>query len=91
MEHGLKHRTFYVQKYIAPLEMCYNPPVVRDKPLGAPAFVRPVYFDDIKSISKLLTGMHARICMFFGNEYGNVRDCAGDSHLCRMFISLPIQ
>ena len=24
--------------------MCYNPPLVRDKPLGAPAFWKLVYF-----------------------------------------------
>ena len=43
MEHGSKYITFYVQKHIAPLAMCYNPPRVRDKPLGAPAFVKLVY------------------------------------------------
>ena len=44
MEHGLKYITFYVQKHIAPLAMCYNLPLVRDKPLAAPIFVRLVYF-----------------------------------------------
>ena len=28
-----------VQKHITHLSMCYNPPIVRDKPLGAPALV----------------------------------------------------
>ena len=32
--------TFYVQKHIAPLTMCYNPPLVHNKPLGVPAFVK---------------------------------------------------
>ena len=36
MEHGLKHITSHVQKHIAPLAMCYNPPLVRDEPLGTP-------------------------------------------------------
>ena len=44
MEHGLKHITFYVQKYIAPLAMCHNPAIVHDKPLGAPASVKLVYW-----------------------------------------------
>ena len=42
MEHGLKHITLYVQKHIAALGMCYNPALVRDKPLGAPASVKSV-------------------------------------------------
>ena len=43
VEHGLKYITFYVQKHIAPLAICCNLPLVRDKPLGASAFVGPVY------------------------------------------------
>ena len=31
MEHGLKCITFYVQKHIAALAMCYNPSLVCDK------------------------------------------------------------
>ena len=38
----LKHVTFYV--HIASLAMCYSPPLVRDKLLGAPAFVKLVYY-----------------------------------------------
>ena len=34
---------FYVQKHITALAMCYNPRVVHDKLLGAPAYVKPVY------------------------------------------------
>ena len=34
MEHGLKHITFYVQKHVAALAMCYNPVLVWGKPLG---------------------------------------------------------
>ena len=44
MKHGLKHIKIYVQKHIAPLAMCYNPPLVCDKPLGAPASVKLVYW-----------------------------------------------
>ena len=40
MEHGLEYITFYIQNHIAPLAVCSGPPLVRDKPLGAPAFVR---------------------------------------------------
>ena len=43
MEHGLKYITFYVQKHIAPLAVCYNLPLVCDKPLEVPAFVKLVY------------------------------------------------
>ena len=39
MEHGLKHIMFYVKKHIAVLAMCYNPALIRDKPLEAPASV----------------------------------------------------
>ena len=42
---------FYVKKkQIAPLTKCYNPPIVRNKPLGAPAVVKLVY--SIKNIPK---------------------------------------
>ena len=43
MEHGLKDILFYVQNHIAILAMCYNPALVRNKPLGAPASVKWVY------------------------------------------------
>ena len=36
-EHGLNHITFYVQKRITHLAMCYDQPLIRDKPLGASA------------------------------------------------------
>ena len=39
MGHGSKYITSYVQKHIARLAICYDIPFVRDKPLGAPAFV----------------------------------------------------
>ena len=42
-EHGLKNIAFYVQKHIVHQAVCYNFPLVRDKPPGAPAFVRFVY------------------------------------------------
>ena len=44
MEHELENITFYAQNHIAPLAMCHNPAPVRDKPPGAPASVKPVYF-----------------------------------------------
>ena len=33
----------YVQQHIAALEKCHNPLLVRDKLLGAPTSVKPVY------------------------------------------------
>ena len=42
MEQGLKHITFYVQKHIAPLAMCYNPPLGCKKPSEAPVSVKLV-------------------------------------------------
>ena len=44
MGHGLKLISFYVQKHIAALAMCHNPPLVRDKPLGVPTSVKLVYY-----------------------------------------------
>ena len=43
VEYGLKHITCYVQIHIAPLAMCYNPPLVHDKPIGALPCVKLVY------------------------------------------------
>ena len=40
MEHGLKYIAVYIQKLRA---VCYNSPLVCDKPLGVPASVRRVY------------------------------------------------
>ena len=36
---------FYVKKYMAPFAVCSGPPLVRDKLLGAPTFVRLAYYD----------------------------------------------
>ena len=44
MEHGLKYITFYVQKYITFLALCYNPPLVCDKPVGKPSSVKLIYW-----------------------------------------------
>ena len=38
--HGLRLITFYIQKHIAALAMCHNPPLFCDKSLGAPAHLR---------------------------------------------------
>ena len=45
--YGAWIKTNYVlcSKHIAPLSMCYKPPLVRDKPLGAPASVKRVYLN----------------------------------------------
>ena len=44
MEHGLKYIAFCVKKkHIAHKTVCYNFPLVHDKPLGTPAFVKLVY------------------------------------------------
>ena len=44
MEQGLKQIAFYVQQHIVAMAMCYNPALVCDKPLGAPASVKRVYY-----------------------------------------------
>ena len=44
VEHGLVYITFYVQKHMAPMAVCSGPSLVRDTPLGAPAFVRLAYW-----------------------------------------------
>ena len=46
MGHGLKFITFHVKKFIAALAMCHNTTLVRDKPLGAPTYVKLVYYDN---------------------------------------------
>ena len=46
MEHGLKDIVFYVQWYISPWAICYNPLLVHDMTLGVPAFVRLVYLEE---------------------------------------------
>ena len=43
MEHGLKDIAFYVKKHLAPRAVCYDFPLVRDKTLWPPAYVRVVY------------------------------------------------
>ena len=43
VEHWLEYITFYVQKYIAHLVACSGHPLVCDRPLGAPAFVKLTY------------------------------------------------
>ena len=58
MEHGLKDIAFYVQKHITPCTVVKTSLLVRDKPLGAPASVKRVYFTYLtrtknKSKSKL--------------------------------------
>ena len=40
MDNGLKHILLYVQKHVEAMGMCYNPALVRDKPLGSPASVK---------------------------------------------------
>ena len=47
MEYGLKDIAFYVKKYVAHSTVCYNLPLVRDKPLWVSAFVKLVYSGDI--------------------------------------------
>ena len=43
-EHRLEYITFYVQKHIAHLVACPGHLLVRDGPLGAPAYVKPAYW-----------------------------------------------
>ena len=43
MDHELKHISFYVQKRVVAMGMCYNPALVRNKLLGLTASVYWVY------------------------------------------------
>ena len=45
MEPELKYIAFYVKKQMAHHAVCYNFPLVRDRQLGMPAFMRLVYFN----------------------------------------------
>ena len=40
MEHGLKDIKCHVQKHIAPQSICYNLKLIRNRPLGAPAYCK---------------------------------------------------
>ena len=62
MKHGLKYNTLYVEKHIASLTMCYNPPLVHHKLLGAPAFVKLAYF--ILLLLPFLVVSHYEFCHF---------------------------
>ena len=44
MDHELKHISFYVQKRVVAMGMCYNPALVRNKPLRSPSSVKWVYW-----------------------------------------------
>ena len=44
VEHGLEYVTFYVKKHVTPLMVCSGPPLIQDKPIGAPTFVRLAYW-----------------------------------------------
>ena len=67
MKHGLEYITFHVQKLIAPLAMRSNPLVIRDKPLGAPAFVRHAY--DVYSVSHTICSPFRRVVLFLYKDY----------------------
>ena len=43
IEYGLAHIMFYVHKHMTPLGVCSGLPLVHNKLLGAPAFVRLAY------------------------------------------------
>ena len=43
IDHDLKHISFYVQKRVVAMGVCYNPALVRGKLLGLPASVKWVY------------------------------------------------
>ena len=63
MEHGLKHISFYVQKQIVAMGMCYNPALVRNKPLGAPESVKLVHSICIFILLETLTlWLHKKVC-----------------------------
>ena len=49
VEYGLEHFSYYVQKHIAHLAACYGPPLFRDGPLGASAFVKLTYCSQVNA------------------------------------------
>ena len=62
IDHGLKDMKCYVKKHMVPRAICYNPPLVRNKPLGAPAYcetpllltVDSAFHLQVRSLSKLV-------------------------------------
>ena len=77
MGHGLKLITFYVQKLIAALAMCHNLLLVRDKPLGAPASVKLVYWtlgntfnwNSNENITFFIQANEFKICLWNGGHF----------------------
>ena len=66
MGHGLKHIIkFYVQKRVVAMGMCYNPALVRDKPLGAPASVKRVYYVFMQDNYVYIITQYFFTCQFF--------------------------
>ena len=57
MEHGSKDIAFYVQKHTAHWTVVITSLLVRDRPLGAPAYVKRVYW--------CVTRAHGRGCCLF--------------------------
>ena len=52
MEHGIEYIKFCVKKHMAPLAVYSGPPLVRNNPLGAPAFKRLAYSIYVHDISQ---------------------------------------
>ena len=76
VEHGLEYFSFYVQKHLAHLadRSVLDPPLVRDGPLGAPAFLKLVYCtiidsDDGHSPVRHLAIIWTDTGLFFRNEH----------------------
>ena len=97
MEHGLEYTTFYVKKHIAPLAICSNPPLARDKLIGPPVFMRPVYQENIKvPVMRMMKSSNGNIFRVTGHLCGEFtgprwipHTKAGDAELWCLLWSAP--
>ena len=68
MDHELKHISFYVQKRVVAMGMCYNPALVRNKPLGSPASVKWVYCNSPYCLHQIRSTSNGSWCMGIKGE-----------------------
>ena len=66
---GLKDVEFYVQTRIVTRPICYNPILVRGKPLGAFAFVRWVFCSHWSCLFELLFHQFSGVAYFYNQRH----------------------
>ena len=94
--YGAWIKIYYVlcSKHMPALAMCYNPPLVRDKPPGAPAFVKIIY-DPGQVI--LQGGRNVFVLMIFFDRvsrvyflYSKIKHCIETDSQCEHRMSIQV-